>query len=302
MKKAPVKNKKGNRRGLHLSKEDFQRGVDTFMEKRDKTYEEKLEYTQELMERALKEFGDRIAVSCSFGKDSMVMVDMARKINPDVKVCFANTGMEHRETLEFRNKVVKDLNLNYYEARFIKHFWQCVKEYGFPWPRVYQDQKTKKFAPGSPKCCYYSKERPLIKLFKEIDVEATFIGFSVDESRNRQFTLIKMGDWYFNKKHKHWKLYPIGYWTTPEVWRYTKENNLLVNPKYEIVDRVGCISCTSHLGWREQIARCNPRLYLLILRKMREIGDPRGSQTIQEEFINNIMNEAEPCLNNEGVL
>jgi tRNA(Ile)-lysidine synthase TilS/MesJ len=86
---------------------------------------------EKLTKQAIERYGENLAVACSFGKDSMVVLDMARKINPNVKVVFNNTGVEFPETIQFKNEMVKKWKLNLIEtqpyclcdiAKMIKNF------------------------------------------------------------------------------------------------------------------------------------------------------------------------------------
>ncbi len=261
----------------------------TFQERIQWPYEKKLEYTRDLIKKAYREFGSKLSVSCSFGKDSLVVLALAREVYPDIPVLFANTGVEFPQTIRFKNWLVKEWNLNLIETRPVKPFWKIVNESGFPWPRKVKIG-NKMVAPGTPRCCRLLKEVPLRNAIREHGIEATMIGLTYDESYQRKWAIIRKGDKYFPKKDGYWKIYPIAYWNASEVWRFIRENNLPINPAYEKVDRVGCLPCTAHIGWEEQIARVNPALYRLIMWKMREFGDPRARYLLSD-FIEAVRGE-----------
>ena len=105
----------------------------TFQERTQWPYEKKLEYTRNLIRRAYKEFGSKLSVLCSFGKDSLVVLALAREVYPDIPVLFANTGVEFSETIRFKNRLAKEWYLNPIETRPIKPFWKIVSESGFLW-------------------------------------------------------------------------------------------------------------------------------------------------------------------------
>ena len=54
---------------------------------------------QELVKGAIERHKGRIAVACSFGKDSMVVLKMALNILPNIPVIFENTGVEYQCSL-----------------------------------------------------------------------------------------------------------------------------------------------------------------------------------------------------------
>jgi len=245
------------------------------------SYQEKIEYTKKVIKKAYREFGSKLSVSCSFGKDSTVVLYLAREIYPDIPVLWANTGVEFPETVKFAKKLTKEWGLNLIEVKPAKTFWQCVKEYGFPWPRKVK-MKNRHKAPGTPRCCYYMKEKPLKDKIHELGIKATMTGLTWDESYNRKWTIIRNGDWLYTKKRRYWMIHPIAYWNSFEVWRFIEENNIPFNPIYERQDRVGCRTCTAHIGWEKQIASHSPGLYRWIMKKMRELKDLRATYLLSD--------------------
>ena len=97
-----------------------------------KPYEEKKKYSESLVKLWVKRFMDSSVVACSFGKDSTVVLYMALKINPNVKVLFCNTGIEYPSTLRLRDQLVKEWNLNYTEVKPKITFWECLERWGLP--------------------------------------------------------------------------------------------------------------------------------------------------------------------------
>ncbi len=47
--------------------------------------EDKIEHAKKLIEEAVRNY-PRVAVACSFGKDSMVAVHVAREVDPNIKI------------------------------------------------------------------------------------------------------------------------------------------------------------------------------------------------------------------------
>ena len=70
----------------------------------ERPFEEKLERSMQLI-RLWCSPQVKSYVSCSFGKDSMVVLYLALQAKPDIPVLFVNTGVDHRETLAFRDQV-----------------------------------------------------------------------------------------------------------------------------------------------------------------------------------------------------
>jgi len=238
-----------------------------------------------LVKEAIERYKENISVSCSFGKDSLTVLHMALKYDPNIKVVFFNTGVEFAETLRFKDRMKKEWNLNLYETKPIKSFWQCVKEYGLPTVR-------KKGGKGSnaPKCCYYLKEKPARLIEKKLGIKATITGLQACESNSRRLLAMR----YDNKKARYmsynaiefcsqrwytrstgmWYYHPIMLWSVDDVWTYIRKNNLPINPVYEkwggVYKRVGCLPCTAYLMWEERLSKSHPKLY----RMLKKIQDP----------------------------
>lgn len=47
---------------------------------------------------------DKVYISCSFGKDSCVLLDIAKRIYPDILAVYANTMMEHPSVVKMANE------------------------------------------------------------------------------------------------------------------------------------------------------------------------------------------------------
>ena len=245
---------------------------------------------QDLVKQAIERHGDHIAVACSFGKDSMAVLHMALQVDPNIKVLFENTGVEFPETIAYKERMKKEWNLNLYETKPLKTFWECANEYGLP-----KCRKTGGKGSNSPKCCQYLKEIPGMRLEKELGVNAVITGLQACESRSRSL-LAKRYDngkapymekkfndeivefcsqrWYTKSTNK-WSYHPIMLWSIDDVWSYIKEQNIPINPVYKkwggIYPRCGCLPCTAYKSWEERLSISHPKLY----RKLKQMQDPK---------------------------
>ena len=224
-----------------------------------KSYEEKLEFSNIVIDNFLFLFKNHF-ISCSFGKDSIVVLHLIIKKKPDTPVVFNNTYVQYPETYDYVKHMKNLWNLNLIETYPVKgwNFFKIADKFGLPNGRKRSDR-----------CCDYLKEIPLRRLIKEQKWEVNFTGMTVLESRNRMFTICERGHSYLSKKDKCIKVHPIAYWTEDDVYRYIRDNEIDLNPVYKIygIKRTGCVPCTSHKFWRKQLASTNPKLYALISEK-----------------------------------
>jgi phosphoadenosine phosphosulfate reductase len=227
---------------------------------------------QEVIQKAIETHGDKLAVSCSFGHCSVVVLHMALKVNLKIKVVFNNTGVEYPETYAYRDLLKKEWNLNLIETHPLKTFWKCIEQHGFPLIR-HCIRKGKRIEKSQkPHCCVHLKELPMKKACKDFKIEATLTGLRCAESSVRMFTLGQRGQYYHTSKYGElWRYHPIGFWTHKQVSEYLAENNLPVNEIYKKVDRSGCMPCTGFLNWEKQLSKTNLKMYRIV-QKMRKVN------------------------------
>lgn len=227
-----------------------------------KPFEEKLKRAKTLMKLWTLP-GIKSYLSCSFGKDSMVVLYLALQARKDIPVLFVNTGVDYQETLRFKEKVSQEWSLNLFEIKPKITFFQVMN-------RV--KERGRKLDDGSKDtniCCYHLKEKPILHFTREHKFTHCFTGLTAMESRKRAWTACSKGQEYYVKKHEIWKIHPILYWTPDEVAAFIKSQGIPVNPVYEKygLNRTGCMCCTCYRGWRDQLARVNPKLYKIIMER-----------------------------------
>lgn len=82
----------------------------------------KIAKTKDNIREFVREFGvDDVYVSFSGGKDSTVLLDIARKMYPEIEAVFVNTGLEYPEIQKFVRtfdnvRVVYPMNKNAVEG------------------------------------------------------------------------------------------------------------------------------------------------------------------------------------------
>ena len=177
---------------------------------------EKVSTAIEVIEDAYEEFG-HLTVANSFGKDSMVTMDLVGRAvdRPDVFAVLADTEFE--ETLALRDEVAETYDIEY-------------REYTFEQPAAaYEDIAQ---------CCGEPKVAATKRALKGYDAWLT--GLRETESETRRDAVL------IDRDKATTKVNPIKSFTETEVWRYIAIHDLPVNGAYEYVYRsLGCANCTT---------------------------------------------------------
>lgn len=214
----------------------------------------KLEKTKQRIREWYEAYEGAVSVSLSGGKDSMVVLHIARQMYPDIPAVFVN-ALEYPEIRSF----VKGIdNVTWVKPKM--SYKQVVERYGYPVVskevanRIYKLRNynlTKEYrhsllygsekgkygvvprkwwklldAPFgvSSKCCDVLKHRPLNKYHKATGTVA-MTGEMAAESRSRQKAYIASGGCNRFELNSP-KSTPIGFWREEDVLRYIHENNL----------------------------------------------------------------------------
>lgn len=182
---------------------------------------EKIIHSTELIQESLVKY-ENIAVACSFGKDSIVVLHLALSIRPDIPVFTVMTPFKPKETFDYKD--------------YLAQLWKInLTEY------LQKDDigaKNKTFWATNPEeCCDYFKVKPAMEAVKDLD--AWFCGLRNTEGPTRENypEVEKRGDLV--------KINPILTWTELDVWRYIAFNSIPVHPGYKRGYRsLGCEPCT----------------------------------------------------------
>ena len=186
---------------------------------------------EQIVQWAVDQFGNAMAMSTSFGAESAVLLHLATQVKPDIKVLFVNTGFLFDETLVFRDQLTKMLNLNLIELKPEIPTAQFIKERGELW----------KHDPDA--CCAFNKIAPFQRAIPELGLRCWLAGLRRDQSPSRSnapFASIRPDGVY--------KLHPIASWNSRTMHQYLKCHSLPFHPLYEYgYASIGCTHCTRSL-------------------------------------------------------
>ena len=204
----------------------------------------------------------QVYVSFSGGKDSTVLLHLARELYPDIEAVFVNTGLEYPEIQKF----VKTFD-NVTILRPKMRFDEVIKTYGYPmiskevalrieyakkgsqWainnlngldnkgnPYIFKKTMYGKYKPliqtdfnASSKCCGVMKEKPIDEYAKSVG-KKPITAIMASESKRREGAWLATGCNAFEGKRPMSK--PMSFWTEQDVLQYIKENNLPIASVY----------------------------------------------------------------------
>src|SRR5690606_4329378 len=154
----------------------------------------------DIIDWAASEFGDELALSSSFGADSAVMLHLATRVKPDIKVIAVDTGFLFPETLAFMESLRERLNLNLHVYRPVVPKDIFLAEHGKMW----------RSSPDA--CCAMNKREPFDRAKRELNLRGWMTGIRREQSSTRRSTPIVQRD------HVGLvKVCPIATWTAKDV-------------------------------------------------------------------------------------
>ncbi|HID76895.1 MAG TPA: phosphoadenylyl-sulfate reductase [Planctomycetaceae bacterium] len=184
-------------------------------------FAEKVERSLWLIREAYKEYGDRVVVANSLGKDSCVVWHLAKRVAPSIRGFIVTTRFKPPETRQFMRETVA----NHPELRVFEN------------PEPIPD---KLYETDPDRCCDLLKVAPTRQAIQEMDVACWVTGLRCTEGRTRtDFQEIEERDVGLIK------LNPILIWHEREIWQYLALYQIPVNPLYARGYRsLGCAPCT----------------------------------------------------------
>jgi phosphoadenosine phosphosulfate reductase len=187
----------------------------------------------DLLAWAIHAYGRRFAVVTSFQAEGMVVLDLARRVDPEVRVLTLDTGRLPEETHEVIEATRTGLGLT------VEVVTPDPAEVGAMVARngpylFRQDPALRRL------CCHVRKVAPLARALAGLDAWAT--GLRRDGGAARAGTPKAELD----AGHGGIvKLNPLADWSREQVWAYVRANRLPVNALYERgYTSIGCAPCT----------------------------------------------------------
>lgn len=170
-------------------------------------------------------------LTCSFQAEDIIVLDLLRKLIPEIPVLFLETGYHFAETYEFRDRLTREWNLNLVNVTPEKTVAEQESEFGI----LYRNEPTK--------CCQLRKVDPLFRALKSFDL--WFTGMRREQSPTRK-NLRKAEEHRLPSGETVLKVSPLADWTWGKVWEYISANHLDYLPQYDRgYASIGCQPCTA---------------------------------------------------------
>lgn len=187
--------------------------------------------TQEWLEAVIKDnlAGDLATVS-SFGAESAVLLHLLAAVDPSIPVLFLDTGKHFAETLEYRDRLVRQIGLTNLQI--------LTPDTG---DIASKDETGLRWSYDPDGCCEIRKVRPLAKALERFD--ASFTGRKSFQSATRaNLPRFEMDT---SDAQGRLKINPLIDWSAGDIAAYFEENDL---PRHPLVasgfPSIGCEPCT----------------------------------------------------------
>ena len=183
---------------------------------------------EEVLAWAFNTYGENIAIATGFGVEGMALLDVASRVNPDLKVFTGDTEFLFPETYDLMDRV--------------------EEKYGLKVERLYSqltpeeqeiEHGPKLWARNPDQCCALRKVEPLQRKLATLDAWVTAIrrGQTSDRAGVRKV------DW--DEKFNLVKISPLADWTREMVWNYVIRHEVPYNPLHDRnYPSIGCTHCT----------------------------------------------------------
>ncbi len=183
---------------------------------------------------SVETFGPKLAIGSSFGRDGLVVLDLARQLAPAIPVLFLETGYHFPETLRFRDELKARWDLRVVDVRPELSVAEQDARYG---PELY--------ARDPDACCAMRKVAPLQKALQPYSAWMT--GVRRDQHAGRAETPVV--EWQeLAGGHGVYKINPMVAWSRSDVDDYVRDHQLPAHPLWaKGYPSVGCAPCTSQV-------------------------------------------------------
>lgn len=191
------------------------------------------ESPEALLKWALDRFHPRIVLATSLQAEDMVILDMAWKINPAIRVFTLDTGRLHEETYLVMERIRERYGIaveSYFPNREAVEALEREKGF-YSFRRSVEERKY---------CCGIRKVEPLGRALSDLDAWVTGL------RREQAVTRTSVPKLEIDKSHDGIvKLNPLADWSGKQVWEYIRTHDVPYNALHDFgFPSIGCAPCT----------------------------------------------------------
>ncbi len=227
---------------------------------------------------------DTIEIAYSGGKDSDVILQLAKEAGINYRAIYKNTTIDPRGTL----KHVRDMGVEVLQPK--QSFFQLVEQKGMP-------SRVRRF------CCEQLKE------YKVLDVSVMGVRRAESAKRAERYKEPTECRYYGSKKIHAEAIYPILEWSNNDVREFIQDRGITLAPVYydengglHIERRLGCVGCP--LASRKQRLKELKkypnivRAYARSLCKYRQTHEDKLFRDEYEQLVRNLFFDKQEEFNN----
>ena len=189
---------------------------------------------QQIVDWSAREFGNGLIMSSSFGAESALLLHMATRVLPDIRIVMVDTGYLFPETHQFMEDLRQRFDLNVWVYRTRNDPFAYLKEANEIDPTVRNDVD---------RCCAANKNEPFDRAMHQLKPSAWLRGIRRNQAESR--TDKQPVEW--SNRYNCYAISPLLNWTRRDIHNYMKQHDLPYHPLYEQgYASVGCnpLTCT----------------------------------------------------------
>lgn len=183
------------------------------------TFIKKVQRTKQIIKKAL-DMMKKPYVAFSTGKDSTVLLDLTRTINPNIPAVYFDADAAYPESFEMLETI----------PNLIKFKTEPILATFRKWGILHLNIEDKTMES--------TVYRPIKALLAKYHFDGVFLGLRAEESYGRKKLAQTKGTLFWQKRESIWECIPLAWWTYRDIWAYIFSNNLNYN---KIYDKMGAL-------------------------------------------------------------
>jgi phosphoadenosine phosphosulfate reductase len=183
---------------------------------------------EQVLAWAFATYGENIAIATGFGVEGMALIDIASRVNPELKVFTGDTEFLFPETYDLMDRVEEK-----YGIKVERLYSQLTPE------EQEHEHGPQLWARDPDQCCALRKVEPLQRKLATLDAWVT----AIRRGQTSERVGVRKVDW--DAKFNLVKISPLADWTREMVWSYVVKHDVPYNPLHDRnYPSIGCTHCT----------------------------------------------------------